>query len=42
MTIALSAGLSLKPAHYADALASPADARWFEVEKKEQLNQKKN
>ena len=31
MTIALSAGLSLKPAHYADALASPADARWFEV-----------
>ena len=31
MAIALSAGLSLKPAHYADALASPADARWFEV-----------
>jgi len=28
---ALSAGLSLKPAHYAEALDAPADARWFEV-----------
>jgi len=28
---ALSAGLSLKPAHYDEALAAPADARWFEV-----------
>jgi uncharacterized protein len=31
MTVALSAGLSLKPAHYAEALDAPADARWFEV-----------
>ena len=31
MTAALSAGLSLKPAHYAEALDAPADARWFEV-----------
>ena len=31
MDAALSAGLSLKPAHYAEALDSPADARWFEV-----------
>ena len=31
MTAALSAGLSLKPAHYDEALAAPADARWFEV-----------
>ena len=31
MTATLSAGLSLKPAHYAEALAAPADARWFEV-----------
>ena len=31
MNLALSAGLSLKPAHYAEALDAPADARWFEV-----------
>lgn len=31
MSLALSAGLSLKPAHYAEALAAPADGRWFEV-----------
>lgn len=31
MTIAPSAGLSLKPAHYAEALAAPVDGRWFEV-----------
>jgi uncharacterized protein (UPF0276 family) len=31
MTAALSAGLSLKPVHYAEAHDAPADARWFEV-----------
>lgn len=31
MTMAPSAGLGLKPEHYADALASRADGLWFEV-----------
>lgn len=31
MTIAPSAGLSLKPEHYLDALAEQADGLWFEV-----------
>lgn len=31
MTPAPSAGLGLKPQHYADALAAPADGLWFEV-----------
>lgn len=31
MAVALSAGLSLKPAHYEQALAAPADGLWFEV-----------
>jgi uncharacterized protein (UPF0276 family) len=31
MTPVASAGLGLKPEHYADALAAPADGLWFEV-----------
>lgn len=31
MNLAPSAGLSLKPSHYAEALDAPADGRWFEV-----------
>lgn len=31
MTEVLSAGLGLKPRHYGDALAAPADGLWFEV-----------
>jgi len=31
MTAAISAGLSLKPQHYEDALACPADGLWLEV-----------
>ncbi len=31
MTTVLSAGLSLKPEYYAEALAAPADGLWFEV-----------
>lgn len=31
MTATPSAGLGLKPSHYAEALASPADGLWFEV-----------
>ena len=31
MTAVLSAGLGLKPEHYPDALAAPADGLWFEV-----------
>lgn len=31
MTTAASAGLSLKPQHFAEALAAPADGLWFEV-----------
>ncbi len=31
MNAAPSAGLGLKPAHYAEALAAPADGLWFEV-----------
>ncbi len=31
MTMAPSAGLGLKPGHYAEALAAPADGLWFEV-----------
>jgi len=31
VTTAPSAGLGLKPSHYAEALAAPADGLWFEV-----------
>jgi uncharacterized protein (UPF0276 family) len=31
MTTSASAGLGLKPAHYEEALAAPADGLWFEV-----------
>lgn len=31
MNLAPSAGLSLKPSHYAEALDAPADGRWFEA-----------
>ena len=31
MTATPSAGLGLKPSHYAEALAAPADGLWFEV-----------
>ena len=31
MTTVPSAGLGLKPQHYAEALAAPADGLWYEV-----------